>query len=109
MQKPAWRLPNYPGLLWTAKDRVFYSGARYAGRPSTPGLYDPTTGAVQPVPGITALDQRRAAATVWAGDVRAQQALVIGGGWPATSATSYVDLARTTPVGRAGPPPAGRR
>lgn len=101
--KPSWSLPKYPGLVWTAKDRVFYAGTRSSGSAGQPGLYHPTTGAVQPVKGITMLTQRRAAATVLAGDARAQRVLVLGGGWPATNTTSYIDLRPATPVGVAGP------
>jgi len=101
--KPAWSLPHYPGLLWTAKDRVFYAGTRSDGAAGQPGLYNPSTGAVQPVNGITLLSQRRAAATLFAGDASRQRALVVGGGWPATDTTSYIDLLSATPVGVAGP------
>ena len=101
--KPAWSLPKYPGLLWTAKNQVFYAGTRSSGSAGQPGLYTPSTGSVQPVRGITELDRRRAAATLFAGDAKSQRVLVLGGGWPATSATSYVDLRPGTPVGVAGP------
>lgn len=103
VQKPAWSLPKYPGLLWTAKDRVFYAGTRSSGAAGQPGLYNPGTGAVQPVNGITTLAQRRAAATLFAGDATTQRVLVVGGGWPATNTTSYIDLRPTTPKGVAGP------
>ena len=93
----------HPGLLWTAKDRVLYVGTRSSGNAGQPGLYNPGTGAVQPVNGITALSQRRAAATLFAGDATAQRVLEVGGGWPATETTSYMDLRPTTPVGVAGP------
>jgi hypothetical protein len=101
--KPGWSLPKYPGLLWTAKDRVFYAGTRSGGGAGQPGLYHPSTGAVQPVKGITMLDRRRAAATVFAGDATGQRVLVVGGGFPATNTTSYIDLRPATPVGVAGP------
>ena len=101
--KPSWSLPQYPGLLWTAKDRVLYAGTRSSGASGQPGLYHPGTGAVQAVTGITQLSQRRAAATVLAGDATTQRVLVLGGGWPATSSTSVVDLRPATPVGVAGP------
>lgn len=103
VQQPPWSLPRYPSLFWTAKDRVFYAGARSEGEAGQPGLYNPGTGAVQPVDGITKLDQRRAAAALFAGDATAQRVLVVGGGWPATNTTSYIDLRPTTPVGVAGP------
>ena len=103
VQKPAWSLPLYPGLLWTAKDRVFYAGTRSSGAAGQPGLYNPGTGAVQPVNGITALAQRNAAATLFAGDATIQRVIVVGGGWPATNTTSYIDLRPTTPKGVAGP------
>ena len=98
-----WSLPKYPGLLWTARDRIFYSGARSGGGSGTPGLYDPATGAFTAVPGVTDLEQRRAAATVFAGDAAQQRVLVLGGGWPATASTSVIDLKAATPVGAAGP------
>ena len=103
VQKPVWSLPKYPGLLWTAKDRVFYAGTRSSGAAGQPGLYNPGTGAVQPVNGITALGQRAAAATLFAGDAKSQRVVVVGGGWPATNTTSYIDLRPTTPKGVAGP------
>lgn len=102
-QRPTWRLPKYPGLFWTAKNRVFYAGTRSGGAARQPGLYNPGTGAVQPVNGITSLDQRKGAAALFSGDVKAQRVLVVGGGWPATNTTSYIDLRATTPVGVAGP------
>lgn len=103
VQKPAWSLPKYPGLLWTLKDKILYTGARESGSSGQPGLYDPTTGAVQPVSGVTDLNRRIAAASLFAGDATEQRAMLLGGGWPATDTTSYVDLAPTTPVGVAGP------
>jgi hypothetical protein len=103
LQKPAWSLPHYPGLLWTSKNRVFYAGTRSDGAAGQPGLYNPSNGAVQPVNGITLLNQRRGAATLFSGDASRQRALVLGGGWPATDTTSYVDLLPATPVGVPGP------
>lgn len=102
-KKPSWNLPRYPGLLWTAKDRVFYAGSRSSGASGQPGLYHPGTGTVQAVSGITNLSRRRAAATLFAGDAAAQRVLVVGGGWPATSTTSFIDLRPAKPVGVAGP------
>ena len=58
---------------------------------------------MQPVNGITALGQRSAAATLFAGDATSQRVVVVGGGWPATNTTSYIDLRPTRPMGVAGP------
>ena len=101
--KPNWDLPDYPGLFWTAKNRVFYAGTRTRGEVGQPGLYNPSTGALQPVDGITELEQRNSAATILAGNAKSQRVLVLGGGWPATASTSYVDLRPATPTGVAGP------
>jgi hypothetical protein len=53
--KPSWSLPKLPGLVRTAKVRVFYAGTRSSGSAGQPGLDHATTGRVQPVEGITML------------------------------------------------------
>ena len=38
------------------------------------------------------------------GDVRRQNLMIMGGGWPATASSNVIDLDSVTPVYRAGPP-----
>lgn len=100
---PAHLFPIYPGLLWTMKDQLFFSGA--ATGPSTPssGLLSPYSGVYKRIADATAVGPRYGAATVFAGAVQNQIAWLVGGGFPATASTLVTDLKAARPAPVAGP------
>jgi hypothetical protein len=99
-----WRgLPLYPGMLWTSKDQIFYSGAGTGGGTRVPGLLSPFTGAFKKITGGTDMTARGAASTVLAGAVQNQLAWLAGGGFPAVSSTVLTDLTQAQPVSVPGP------
>ena len=100
---PPRTLPLYPGLLWTSKDQIFYSGASTGGGNRNVGLLSPFTGKFQSIIGTTDIATRGAAATVFAGAVQNQLAWLAGGGFPAVSSTVLTDLTQAQPVSVPGP------
>jgi hypothetical protein len=91
-------LPLYPRTFQTSvPGEVFHAG------PATPGFWNPVTGAFRPVVKGTG-SRGTGYGSCFVGDVRDQNLLVMGGGWPATAATNVIDLDSATPVFRAGPP-----
>jgi hypothetical protein len=102
-QLPAKTFPLYPGMLWTAKGKIFFSGAATGMTQQSAGLWSPYTGLYRRVTGGVAITTRSAAATVFAGDVQNQLAWLVGGGFPATNSTILTDLKSTDPVSVSGP------
>jgi Domain of unknown function (DUF1929) len=100
---PTKNFPLYPGMLWTAKDQIFFSGAATGGGNRQVGLYSPFTGKYTAVTGGIDMTLRGAAATVFAGAVQNQLAWLAGGGFPAVSSTVLTDLTQTQPVSVVGP------
>jgi hypothetical protein len=100
------RFPTYPRIHLTANGRYFYAGAASGdARRHAPGFWKPFAGnAFTAVPGLSLPGQRNGAATCFVGDVRQQNLMVLGGGWPGTSATSIIKLNAASPRYRAGPP-----
>ena len=98
----------YPEIYTTADKRYFNTGASGSGRPAnavtTPGFWDPFGGnTYTPVSGMTESTQRRYGTSCRVGDVRNQDIIVIGGGWPATASTNVINLNAASPVYTKGP------
>jgi hypothetical protein len=92
------KLPNYGRTFQTSKPgEIFHTG------PSRPGFWDPVTGAFKPVAKPSAL-RSNGFASCFFGDVRDQNLMVMGGGWPATAMSHIIDLDSTAPAYRVGPP-----
>ena len=90
------QFPLYPRMHLAANGKIFNAVGNQ-------GLWSPLTNAFQPVSG-TASTKNNAVATCFVGDVRDQNLMTMGGGWPGTNATRIVNLAQATPTYRAGPP-----
>lgn len=94
---PTRRFPLYPRTFQTSKPgQVFHAG------PSGAGFWNPFTGAFKSV-AKPAEARNTAAGSCFFGDVRDQNLMIMGGGWPATSSTHVIDLDATAPAYRAGP------
>jgi hypothetical protein len=92
-------LPLYPRVHLAANGKFYI-----AERGST-GFWDPYASTFQPVGGVVGPKLvESTAASCFVGDVRDQNLMVMGGGWPATKATTVVNLAAAKPVKTAGPP-----
>jgi hypothetical protein len=100
---PDFPLPLYPGLLWTSKDELFFSGAASGQTDLPAGLLSPYTGAFKAVSGGVNMTTRNGAATVFAGAAQDQLAWLVGGGFPATDSTVLTDLGAADPVSVVGP------
>ena len=95
---PTRRFPLYPRTYQTNRPGwIFNAGPRSA------GFWNPTTGAFTPVAQPSAAGSGNYGSCFF-GDVRRQNLMIMGGGWPATAATHVIDLDSTTPAYRAGPP-----
>jgi hypothetical protein len=100
---PAMTFPLYPGLLWTAKGQLFFSGAATGTTNLSAGLLSPYTGAYNPIAGGIDMTTRNGAATVFAGAAQDQLAWLVGGGFPATNTTVLTDLRADNPVSSGAP------
>src|SRR5690606_25828990 len=73
--------PLYPRLHLAADGTLFFAG----GNGVSPGFWSPFAGnAYRTVPGLRDAGQRNGATSCFFGDVRNQNLLMLGGGWPAT-------------------------
>ena len=90
------QFPLYPRMHLASNGKIFNAV-------SNQGFWSPLTNAFQAVGG-TASTKTNAVATCFIGDVRDQNLMTLGGGWPGTNATRIVNLAQATPTYRAGPP-----
>ena len=91
-------LPLYPRTYQTSRPgEIFHAG------PAAPGFWNPVTGAFKPV-AKGAGSKGVGYGSCFFGDVRDQNLMVLGGGWPATATTNVIDLDAATPAFRAGPP-----
>jgi hypothetical protein len=95
---PTLTLPLYPRTFQTSRPgEIFHAG------PATAGFWNPVTGDFRPV--AEGAGSREAGyGSCFFGDVRDQNLVVMGGGWPATAATNVIDLDSATPAFQAGPP-----
>jgi hypothetical protein len=95
---PTKTLPLYPRTFQTSKPgEIFFAG------PAAPGFWNPVTGAFKAV-AKPAVSRGNAFGSCFFGDVRDQNLMIMGGGWPATATTSIIDLDSAAPAYRAGPP-----
>ena len=95
---PTRTLPLYPRTFQTSKPgEIFHTG------PSGAGFWNPVTGAFRAVAKPVGT-KGVGFASCFFGDVRDQNLMVMGGGWPATATTNIIDLDAATPAYRAGPP-----
>jgi hypothetical protein len=95
---PTRKLPLYPRTYQTGKPgEVFHAG------PGGAGFWNPATGAFRAV-AKPAAAKGNAYGSCFFGDVRDQNLMIMGGGWPATATTHVIDLDAATPAYRAGPP-----
>lgn len=88
--------PNYPRIHLAANGKYFQATT------ATPGFWDPFASTYQKVGGGTAAAPN-AMASCFVGDVRDQNLMVMGGGWPATNTTRIIDLDAPQPTFRPGP------
>jgi hypothetical protein len=94
---PTRKLPLYPRIFQTSRPgEIFYAG------PAGPGFWNPVTGAFKAV-AKPAGSKGNAFGSCFFGDVRDQNLMIMGGGWPATATTNVIDLDSATPAYRAGP------
>ncbi len=94
----------YPRMFLAADGRYFYTGTPTGGG-APPGFWEPfTSNALQQVTGLAVPSQRTASTSCFVGDVRDQNVMVMGGGWPATDSTSVIKLDDPQPAYRDGPP-----
>ncbi len=91
-------LPNYPHLHLAANDQLFVANTLQ------PGFWDPYADTYTRVTGFMGPSLTSATmASCFVGDVRDQNLMVLGGGWPATNITRIIDLDEPTPTYRQGP------
>jgi hypothetical protein len=95
---PTRTMPLYPRTFQTSRP-----GEIFQADPATPGFWNPVTGAFTPV-AAGAGSKGIAYGSCFFGDVRDQNLMVMGGGWPATAATNVIDLDSANPAFAAGPP-----
>ena len=95
---PTRNLPLYPRTFQTSTPgEIFYAG------PTGPGFWNPATGAFRSV-NNAAGNKPTGFGSCFFGDVRDQNLMIMGGGWPATATTNVIDLDSTAPAYRTGPP-----
>lgn len=92
-------MPNYVHLHLASNGKFFVTDT------NRPGFWDPYANTFRQVTGF--MGPKVGAATMascFVGDVRDQNLMVLGGGWPATNVTRIIDLDAPTPTYREGPP-----
>jgi hypothetical protein len=95
---PTRKFPLYPRTFQTSvPGEIFYAG------PTGPGFWNPATGAFRAV-GNAVGNKGTGFGSCFFGDVRDQNLMVMGGGWPATATTNVIDLDSTAPAYKPGPP-----
>ena len=95
---PTRKFPLYPRTFQTSvPGEIFYAG------PTGPGFWNPATGAFRSV-GNAVGNKGTGFGSCFFGDVRDQNLMVMGGGWPATATTNVIDLDSTAPAYKPGPP-----
>ena len=95
---PTKKLPLYPRTFQTRKPQeIFYAG------PTAPGFWNPFTGTFKQVANAAG-NKGVGYGSCFFGDVRDQNLMVLGGGWPATATTNVIDLDAAAPAYKQGPP-----
>lgn len=91
-------LPNYVHLHVASNSKFFVANSQQ------PGFWDPYANTFARVNGFIGPKLNPStSASCFVGDVRDQNLMMIGGGWPATSITRIIDLDAPTPTYRQGP------
>lgn len=91
-------LPNYVHLHVASDSRFFVTNT------GKPGFWDPYGNTFDRVGGFLGPKVTSAtAASCFVGDVRDQNLMMLGGGWPATNITKIIDLDDPDPTYRQGP------
>jgi hypothetical protein len=99
------RFPLYPHIHLSSRGSLFFSGGSYSGAGiHRPGFWRPSSNGFSAVSGLSLASDRNSAASCFVGDVRDQNLMVMGGGFPATTSTRVIKLNAATPTYRAGPP-----
>ena len=94
---PTRALPLYPRTFQTVRPgEIFHAG------PGGAGFWNPFTGAFRAV-AKPAAARPNAYGSCFFGDVRDQNLMIMGGGWPATATTHVIDLDSAAPAYQAGP------
>ena len=88
--------PLYPRLQLAENGKIFHSLT------ASPGFWDPLANTYQKVGGVITT-VNTAVASCFVGDVRDQNLIDIGGGWPATNKTRIIKLNAPMPVFQDGP------
>jgi len=95
---PTRTFPLYPRTFQTSTPgQIFYAG------PTGAGFWNPVTGGFRSVNNATG-NKPTGFGSCFFGDVRDQNLIVMGGGWPATATTNVIDLDSAAPAYTAGPP-----
>ncbi len=103
-------MPLYPSLHLLSDGRLFYSGANVFGAGSaTPGIWNISTNAWTPVPGLTDPDLRDQSMSLLLPPAQDQKVMILGGGSQdqpvdAVDSTAIVDLKAASPTYTPGPP-----
>lgn len=91
-------LPNYVHLHVASNSKFF------VGNSTKPGFWDPYANTFTQVNGFIGPKLNPStSASCFVGDVRDQNLMMLGGGWPATNITRIIDLDAPTPTYRQGP------
>ena len=99
------KFPMYSRIVATKRGDYFFSGSAYGADTGSvpPGFWNPNTNTYQPVAGLRTPRQRSSSASCFAGDLRDQRILVMGGGSPAVNSTDRIKLSTTSSRFVAGP------
>ncbi|HET9650368.1 MAG TPA: hypothetical protein VFP34_19340, partial [Microlunatus sp.] len=100
------RFPLYPRIDLTARLDYFYTGVGLGGYTGKvpPGFWDPTKpNSFTAVSGLRTPKQRQNGASCFVGDLRKQDMLVMGGGFPAVDTTDRIHLTASHPAFVPGP------
>ncbi len=105
-------IPMYGHLVLLADGRIFYTGGQMGGNNGMrPTIWDPATGAVTVVPGLTDPEARNQSTSVLLPPAQRQRVMIMGGGGYDMHSASTVlddtriaDLSAPAPAYEAGPP-----
>jgi hypothetical protein len=98
-------VPSLKNVPLYARLHLASNGRFYVAERSGTGFWDPYKDLFQPVGGFLGKFVTDSTyASCFVGDVRDQNLMVLGGGWPATNVTTLIDLDAPAPIKRAGPP-----
>jgi hypothetical protein len=86
----------YPQLHPAMNGQLFYAY-------NDPGFWAPYTNKFTPVPGLKSL-ARTGSSSCFVGDVRDQNLILMGGGWPANKVVAEINLKASNPTFTLGPP-----